>query len=189
MIAQCNPRFRSRASSSSCQERSARQPEFYKDQINQTLKIRILKVRCLANARTLDPILDQFSDALPENAVSINYQNGGHNIHPKCDVRLRADHTQLGRAVLFCSLSQLAKPVLRSVRVLVVQKRAGDKHRRLVTSATWRRVVIFGVWLIFLSGSASDPDFSRPGRVLQQRTDVRRRGTTPSSPQLAVWCP
>jgi len=25
--------------------------------------------------------------------------------------RLRADHTQLGRAVLFCSLSQLAKPV------------------------------------------------------------------------------
>ena len=29
--------------------------------------------------------------------------------------RLRADHTQLGRAVLFCSLSQLAKPVLRSV--------------------------------------------------------------------------
>jgi hypothetical protein len=31
--------------------------------------------------------------------------------------RLRTNHTQLGRAVLFCSLSQLAKPVLRSVRV------------------------------------------------------------------------
>jgi hypothetical protein len=37
-------------------------------------------------------------------------------------------------------------------------------HRCLVTSAAWRCVVIFGVWLIFLSGSASDPDFSRPGR-------------------------
>ena len=37
---------------------------------------------------------------------------GGH-----ATFRLRADHTQLGRAVLFCSLSQLAKPVLRSVRV------------------------------------------------------------------------
>jgi hypothetical protein len=33
--------------------------------------------------------------------------------------RLRADHTQLGRAVLICSLSQLAKPVLRSVNLLL----------------------------------------------------------------------
>src|SRR6478672_5100079 len=59
--------------------------------------------------------------------------------------RLPADHTQLGRAVLFCSLSQLAKPVLRSV--------SGQRRRFDASPAT--------------SGLPQSTDIARPVRLVR----------------------